>query len=228
MHRDLRVVGAGLDADVAVAAGRVEVVPDEPGQVLQRGWLAVGEAEPVIEEGRTVADGDGEVRRVEVVGLAGVLGGTVGTAADDAARSRFGTCGHPLGRAGPGLQHVREGGLVLGDHVERHEVHPVLGGRDDPGLALAPEGHRVVGRGGVARGPGVGAGLRRGIRATDAGHGTDDGRSRADAQQSAAGHLGRGLLGHVDATTPATWEIGSLSASRATVSDRISFVDRAV
>ena len=116
--------------------------PTKPGQVLQRGGLAVGEAEPVVEQRRAVADGDGEVGGVEVVGLTGVLGGAVGAATDDAAGRRLGAGGHPLGGAGPGLEHVGEGGPVLGDDVERDEVHPVLGRGDDPGLALAPERDR--------------------------------------------------------------------------------------
>ena len=48
VHRDLRVVGAGLDAQVAVAAVGVEVVGREVRQLAQRRRLAVPQAEPVL------------------------------------------------------------------------------------------------------------------------------------------------------------------------------------
>ena len=48
VHGHLRVVGAGLDAEVAVGARRVEVVGREVRQRAQRRRLPVGEAEPVL------------------------------------------------------------------------------------------------------------------------------------------------------------------------------------
>ena len=47
MHRDLRVVGAGLDDQVAVAAGRVELVAREVGEPDEAGREPLGEAESV-------------------------------------------------------------------------------------------------------------------------------------------------------------------------------------
>ena len=58
VHRHLRVVGAGLDAEVAARARRVEVVAEERREVLQRRRPAVGQPEPVVEQGRPEADGD--------------------------------------------------------------------------------------------------------------------------------------------------------------------------
>ena len=61
VHRDLRVVGAGLHAQVAVAARRVEVVGREVRQLAQRGRLAAREPEAVLavllEQRRAEAEG---------------------------------------------------------------------------------------------------------------------------------------------------------------------------
>ena len=59
MDGDLRVVGAGLHAQVAAGAGRVEGVAREVRQVLQRRRLPVSEAEPIAAVGVT------EQRRAE-------------------------------------------------------------------------------------------------------------------------------------------------------------------
>ena len=48
VHGDLRIVGAGLDAEVTVGPGRVEVVGREVRQPSQRRGLPVGEPEPVL------------------------------------------------------------------------------------------------------------------------------------------------------------------------------------
>ena len=45
---------------------------------------------------------------------------------------------------GPLLEHGHHVGLGIGGDIEGAEVHPVLGRGDDPGLALAAEGHRLV------------------------------------------------------------------------------------
>ena len=47
MHRDLRVIGAGLDDEVAVAAHRLEVVAREVGERDERLGEAVRDAEAV-------------------------------------------------------------------------------------------------------------------------------------------------------------------------------------
>ena len=55
---DLRVVRAGLDAEVAVAARRVELVAGQGGQVRQRGRPVRREAEAVVEEPGAEAERD--------------------------------------------------------------------------------------------------------------------------------------------------------------------------
>src|SRR5699024_11528431 len=67
VHGDVRVVGAGLDAQVAVAAGGVEGVPGEVGERLEGLRPPVGETEPVPalpvdEEGGSEAEGDRQPR----------------------------------------------------------------------------------------------------------------------------------------------------------------------
>ena len=47
VHGDLRIVRAGLDAEVAAADRRVELVAGEGGQLGQRRRTAGGQAEPV-------------------------------------------------------------------------------------------------------------------------------------------------------------------------------------
>ncbi|SLC80364.1 Uncharacterised protein [Mycobacteroides abscessus subsp. massiliense] len=55
MHRDLRIVGAGLDADITAAAGRIQLLVAELGQFLQWWGQFVGNTEsvhPVLAEER--------------------------------------------------------------------------------------------------------------------------------------------------------------------------------
>jgi len=51
VHRDLRVVGTGLDAQVAAAAVRVERIAGEARQVGEGSGPAAGQAEPVTRIG---------------------------------------------------------------------------------------------------------------------------------------------------------------------------------
>ena len=78
MHRDLRVVGAGLHAQVALGARRVEVVAREVRQRLERRRAPVGEAEAVAPRGvaeqpGTEAEGDRQPARGQAERLAGVV-----------------------------------------------------------------------------------------------------------------------------------------------------------
>ncbi len=158
VHRHLRVVGAGLDDDVATGARRVEVVAEEAGQLAQRLGPPVGQPEPVVEQARAVADRHGEVTRREVERLTGVLRHVPRPPADDAAGCRLGAQRHPLGRRGPPGEQVAQRVAVVGDDVERHEVQPVLGRRGDAGLPLTAEGHDAVVGGIRLRRPGAPAG----------------------------------------------------------------------
>ena len=147
VHRHLRVVGAGLDDDVAARARRVEVVAEE-GRAARAAPRAVGRpGRTGRRTARAVADRHGEVARREVERLAGVLRHVPRPAADDAARRRLGAQRHPLGGRGPAGQQVAQRVAVVGDDVERHEVQPVLGRRGDAGLPLTAEGHDAVVRG---------------------------------------------------------------------------------
>ena len=57
---DQRVVGAGLDAQVAAGVVGVEVLVGQRRQLGQRGGLLPGQAEPVVEQGGPVAERDGQ------------------------------------------------------------------------------------------------------------------------------------------------------------------------
>ena len=90
VHRDLRVVGARLDADVAAAAGGVEDLVGELRQVGQRGGALVGDAEPVLAV-LSKNDGPNPIVRVswerrQPERLAGILRRRIGIAADRTVR----------------------------------------------------------------------------------------------------------------------------------------------
>ena len=70
MDRDLRVVGARLDAQVAARTRGIEVVTAEPREVLQARGPTRLEPEPAEERG-PVPDGDRQSGRREVERLAG-------------------------------------------------------------------------------------------------------------------------------------------------------------
>ena len=78
VHRHLRIVGTGLDAEVAVGPGRIEVVGREVRQPSQRRRLPTGEPEPVLaaaaEQARAEAEGDRQAGRRQPDRLAGVVG----------------------------------------------------------------------------------------------------------------------------------------------------------
>ena len=136
VHGDLRVVGAGLDAEVAAAAA--------PGRGRRRG--SAGRSRSAA--GRRSArpnrssnsvgpkpDGQGEVARREVERLAGVvrrrLRGPPPTAPPGRPRRRPSSARR---RAVQPVSSRRSSAAVVGDDVERDEVQPVLRRRDDAGL----------------------------------------------------------------------------------------------
>ncbi len=141
VHGHLGVVGAGLDAQVPVAALRVEVVGREVRELAELGRLAFGEAEAVLavllEEGRAEPEGQGQAGGAQSEGLPGV--GRRGVVrrddglADRAAGRHLACC------LGPALQHRDQLLAGVGGDVERGEVQPVLGGSGDPGLVGAVE-----------------------------------------------------------------------------------------
>ena len=144
VHGHLRVVGTGLDAEIAVRPLRVERVHREVRQRAERRGLPVGQAEAVLavvgaEQRRPEAEGDRQPVRREPDRLAGVVGRGVGGALDRTDRARGLAGGHPLGRVRPLLEQGDEPVAVVGGDVEHREVQPVLGRGDDAGLVLPPE-----------------------------------------------------------------------------------------
>ncbi len=213
---DLRVVGAGLHAQVAAGARRVEVVGREVRQRLERRRPPVGEAEPVaavlgLEERRSEPEGEREPGGRQADRLAGVVGRYVVVALRRPHRPGRASLRHPRRRLGPRLQQRHELLAGVGGDVEGREVQPVLGRRDDAGLVGAVErvgaGPRA-GRAGVLAVPGrLGA---------DAEAGADTDRTEARADQGASGDRGH-------ATTAAvSRDSGSDSALTASASSLTS------
>ena len=142
MERDLGIVRAGLDAQVAARAGRVELVARERGQRAQAGGPALLQPE-ALEDARPEADGDREPPRAEADGLAGVGGRHLGRALDGARRLPG---GHPPRRVGPRAQELAQIRGALGGEVERAEHEPRLRGRRHAGLMRALERDDLVAR----------------------------------------------------------------------------------
>ncbi len=155
MHGHLWVVRAGLDAQVAAAAGFVEVVARELRQVGQGFGAVVREVE-LPEEGRAEADRERQAGGFEAQGLARVVGGRLGQAAVGTLAHRV-SGRHPPGGLRPVLQQLDELRAVVGRHVERGEVQAVLYRGGDARLVRAVEGDRGSG---VCRGFVVAAGHR--------------------------------------------------------------------
>ena len=121
--------------------------------------------------------------------LAGVVRRRLRHPADRAEHPGVPARGHPGGGGGPLLEQLDQPGPVLGDHVEGHEVQPVLRRRDDAGLVLAVERHRP-GRVVARRGRAVGAVQQRpraGRHPGDPGHpGAGQGDRPAPGQPASA------------------------------------------
>src|SRR5580698_2665836 len=133
------VVCAGLDAQVAAGVAGVEVLVGQRRQLAESRGLAVGEAEPVIEQRRSIAEGDGQLGDRRADGLARVDWRRVGPGVlpDELPR------GHGGGRGRPRPEQVAQVGAgSAGDDVERAERQPVLGRSGDAGLVRPVERHR--------------------------------------------------------------------------------------
>ncbi len=196
VHGDLGVVGAGLHAEVAVAALRLQGVGGEVREPAQRRGLPVGEAEAVpalgvAEQRRAEPERQRQPAGREAGGLAGVPGrGVVGQRDPAAHRPAL---GHRRGGRGPGLEQQQQLGAGGGGDVEGGEVQPVLGGRDDAGLVRAVEGVAVdaAGVGAVGR-------ARRADAAGEPGraHGGPRPGVAEEAPAADRGRAGGGGLGH--------------------------------
>lgn len=177
MEDHLRIVRAGLDAQVAV--GQFRPQDGVAGDGAERGQLGrstVGQAEPVVEQAGTETDGDGQRMGAEVHRLAGVerwllrLGRRV---ADLLA------LGHPGGHRRPAAQHAPEFLDIGGGDVERGEHQPFLLGCGDARLAGTVERHHVVRDGRHLGGHRLGHGVRVGDAAHAVAGGEPGGRPHA-------------------------------------------------
>ena len=171
VHGDLRVVGARLHHEVAVAAGGVEVVGRE---VRERRRAPPGSrsarpnrSSPGVPSGAGGADEqrppeaerDRQARGRQVGGLAGVVRRCVVRARRRAERPGRQPLGQPRGDRGPRPQQLDQLVARGRREVERGEVEPVLRGRHDAGLVRARE------RVGARRRPPCGGRRRRRRRA---------------------------------------------------------------
>ena len=142
VERDLRVVGAGLDAEVAAGAVRVELVAGEAGRA-GRAPAAAGAPSPKRprrEDAGPEAEGDREPRGRQAERLAGVDGRRdqqVVRPAERLAGASSRAAAAVQSRSSPASS------VAVGERqVERAEDEPVLRGGGDPGLVLAVERDR--------------------------------------------------------------------------------------
>ena len=211
VERHDRVVGAGLDAQVAVAALRIEVRRWQVRQVGERGRTLAGEPEPLVEQARAEPERDGQVCGRRAVRLAGV-GRWRGRIVDVARHRLAGR--HRRRRLGPRLEQRDQGGPALGDGAVRDEVvgrerQPCRRRRGDAGLVRAVERDHgplaLTAAGAVARSR----------RLSGAGGGDPREGRPAELQQPASVQCG-----HQPVTLAATWDSGSARASTFWVSTR--------
>ena len=141
MERDLRVVGAGLDAEVAARLRRIELIALELGEVDQLGRALRGEPVAVVEDARAESERQREPGRSEPSCLARVIRWSE-LAARVGGRGVTGAVARGGGR--PGGQEIAHVGRVRGREVEAREAQMVLLRRHDPGLMRAVERHRLV------------------------------------------------------------------------------------
>ena len=143
VHGDLRVVGAGLDAQVAVAARRGRGC--RPGSAAARGAAAGCRSASPNRSLPSFSNRVGPNPKVRVrpaafspraspVSVGGASYGVGGVLADRAARRHL-----ARGRRSSSLQQRDQLVAGVGGDVEGGEVQPVLGGRGDAGLVRAVE-----------------------------------------------------------------------------------------
>ena len=150
---DLRIVGAGLDQEIAAGSRRDQLVAGEMRQIdkgrrpLRAKSVAVGPV--LLEQPEAEAEGHGEARRRQVEHVVGIglrcvvaLAGNLDRPALAQRRSGFG----PLAQQ---LFHI---GALGGREVEDGDIGVRLRRGDDAALMRAPEGLCRLGRYGVRRG----------------------------------------------------------------------------
>src|SRR6185312_5032964 len=145
VHRDLRVVAARLDAEVASDELVLQRINGEVREVDERFGALVCQAEAISpirgsKEGGAESEGDGEPGCGEVERLARVIRRCIERAAHGAVWSDLAALRHPRGRRGPVLEQTNQiGARDVGDVVAR-EVEAVLRRGGDARLVLSVEG----------------------------------------------------------------------------------------
>ena len=140
MEGDLRVIGAGLDAEVAAGVGRLQLVAREVRQVGEFGRAQVLHFQ-LAEEAGADAKGEGEVVRVEAVCFAGVGRRDVEVFAvgfDVFAAGEVQAVGRPH------LEHFLDFFAVIAVQVGDEEVDMFLCRGSDARLVAAVEGDFVM------------------------------------------------------------------------------------
>ena len=141
VERHLRVVRAGLDADVSAGLRGVELVLLEAGKIGQLGWPLAGKAEAAVEQPRPEADREREPGRVETTGFTGVVRRRKLTPAG----AGVVTAGEPGGKARPAAEKVAQLCDVGRGHVVARELQVMLLWCEDPRLVVAVERDRPAG-----------------------------------------------------------------------------------
>ncbi len=149
VHRHLRIIGAGLHAEIAVTPFGLQGVAREWRQIRQGRRTQRPKPEPVdtilLEEPRAEADGHRQPARRQVERLPRVVGRRLRVAADRARGAHLEALRHARRRDRPVAQQPleTESGRVL-DDVERGELDVILGRCRDAGLVRPEE--RIDGR----------------------------------------------------------------------------------
>ena len=126
MERHLRVIGAGLDRQVATAALRYQLVAVEAGQIDQRLRPPPGKAVAIAEQAGAQPEGQGETGRAKARHLAAVTWSVL-------------AAGQARGGIGPDTQHPHDFAGLLRGQVECREIRLCLLRRGDAGLMFALE-----------------------------------------------------------------------------------------
>lgn len=198
VHRNLRVVRAGLHAEIAAGDPRFNEVVDHLRQRLELLRQLPGEAEaidPVLREKQAAAEaeGEGEPGGAVIGGLAGVSRRSQRVAVEGPAGRHLQAHHEPAGRIGPVFQQLDQilARLTV-HHVEGGEVQLVLGGGGDTALALAMEGVLQIFQG-VAAAPGDGGASEEAHPAPDdQADGTGPSRPCEQAATRESGYLSHG------------------------------------
>ena len=196
VHRDLRIVGAGLDAQVATARLRVEVVAEEGREPFEPLRPARGDAVAVFarlgrEQGGTESDRDGQSGGRQALRFTRVVRWRFGRSADRTGRADLQPLGHARGGVRPVLQERDQVVAVRArHHVEGREVQMLLDGRRDARLMGTEEVVRGCRGLPFRRPPGADAGGESSGSPGDEPCGTGP---HSEAEQPPATHPGVGL-----------------------------------